>query len=97
MKGNNRIKEDLVVCQLRLSAEIPEAELADHYDLCSPLSVLLKLGPDENSAQARFRAPVTDWLRARGRVSTCVDYTAACIRADDGWKIATVSAPVLNE
>jgi len=27
----------------------------------------------------------------------CVVYTAACVRTDDGWKFATISARVLPE
>jgi hypothetical protein len=59
--------------------------------------VLVEPGPDEMSAKARFRALVTDWREAPGRVSMCVDYMAACVRTDDGWKFATVSARVLPE
>ena len=58
--------------------------------------VLVEPGPDEKSAKARFRALVTDWREGPGRVSMCVDYMAACVRTDDGWKFATVSARVLS-
>jgi hypothetical protein len=59
--------------------------------------VLVEAGPDENSAKVLYRALVTDWREGPGRVSTCVNYTAACVRTDDGWKFATVSARVLPE
>jgi len=52
-------------------------------------------GPDENSARARFRGLVTDWREGPGRVSMCVNYTAACVRTDEGWKYATVSVQAL--
>jgi hypothetical protein len=59
--------------------------------------VLVEPGSDENSAKVRYRALVTDWREGPGRVSMCVNYTAACVRTDDGWKFATVSARVLPE
>jgi hypothetical protein len=59
--------------------------------------VFVEPGADENTAKARFRALVTDWREGPGRVSNCVDYTAACVRTDDAWKFATVSARVLPE
>jgi hypothetical protein len=59
--------------------------------------VLVEPGPDENSAKARFRGLVTDWREDPSRVSMCVNYTAACVRTDDGWKFATVSVRVLPE
>ena len=59
--------------------------------------VLVEPGPDENSAKVLYRALVTDWREGPGRVSMCVNYTAACVRTDDGWQFATVSARVLPE
>ena len=59
--------------------------------------VLVEPGPDENSAKVLYRALVTDWREGPGRVSMCVNYTAACVRTDNGWKFATVSARVLPE
>ena len=59
--------------------------------------VLVEPGPDGASAKARFRAVVTDWREGAGRLAMCVDYTAACVRTDDGWKFATVTALVLPE
>jgi hypothetical protein len=59
--------------------------------------VLVEPGPDENSAKVLYRALVTDWREGPGQVSTCVNYAAACVRTDDGWKFATVSARVMPE
>lgn len=59
--------------------------------------VLVEPGPNEVSAKARYRALVTDWREDPGRVSMCVNYTAVCVRTDDGWKFATVRARVLPE
>jgi hypothetical protein len=59
--------------------------------------VLVEPGTDENSAKVLYRALVTDWREGPGRVSMCVNYAAACVRADDGRKFATVSARVLPE
>lgn len=59
--------------------------------------VLVEPGPDETSARARFRAVVTDWREGAGRLAMSVDYTAACVRTDGGWKFATVTARVLPE
>jgi hypothetical protein len=59
--------------------------------------VLVEPGPDENSAKVLYRALVTDWREGAGRVSMCVNYTAACVRTDNGWKFAIVSTRVLPE
>ena len=59
--------------------------------------VLIEPGPDEHSAKVRYRALVTDWREGPGRAAMCVNYTATCVRTDDGWKFATVSAWVLPE
>jgi hypothetical protein len=76
------------------TATIPRWQLKARHQMTD---VLVETGPDENSARVRYRALVTDWREGPGRVAMCVNYTAACVRTDDGWKFATVSARVLPE
>ena len=76
------------------TATIPRWQLKARHQMTD---VLVEPGADENSAKVLYRALVTDWREGPGRVALCVNYKAACVRTDDGWKFATVSARVLPE
>ena len=76
------------------TATIPRWQLKARHQM---MDVLVEAGPDEDSAKVLYRALVTDWRTSPGRVAMCVDFTAACVRTDDGWKFAVVSARVLPE
>ncbi|MDB5497416.1 MAG: hypothetical protein JWP28_1447 [Phenylobacterium sp.] len=76
------------------TATIPRWRLKARHQMTD---VLVEPGADENSAKVLYRALVTDWREGPGRVAMSVNYTAACVRTDAGWKFATVSARVLPE
>ncbi|MDB5481477.1 MAG: hypothetical protein JWO83_2530 [Caulobacteraceae bacterium] len=76
------------------TATIPRWQLKARHQMTD---VLVEPGPNGNSAKVLYRALVTDWRDGPGRVAMSVNYTAACVRTDDGWKFATVSARVLPE
>jgi hypothetical protein len=73
---------------------IPRWQLRARHQMTD---VLVEPGADEDTARVLYRALVTDWREGPGRVAMCVNYTAACVRGDDGWKFASVSARVLSD
>lgn len=59
--------------------------------------IILEPGKAQNTAALRFRALVTDWTQGQGKIAMTVNYRGECVRTEQGWRFAWVSARVLPE